>query len=104
MQALKRVTVEGLLEHALGSSARDEAAATARLGREALGARTGAAQACARAAMAWALYQHQRPQLEVRIARACPRAGTMRHVPSAECAAAAQRRAWRSGTVGAGRV
>lgn len=65
MQARKAATVEGLLARKNGQ-ARDEAAATARLGREVLGRRAEAAQACERAAMAWRLYEHQRRLLEVR--------------------------------------
>ena len=57
--------MEGLLGRKNGQ-ARDEAAATARLGREVLGRRAEAAQACECAAMAWRLYEHQRKLLEVR--------------------------------------
>ena len=74
-QARKATAVEGLLGR-VNARARDDAAAAARLGRDALGGRAEACLACARAAMAWALYQHQRPQLEVRITLACPCAGS----------------------------
>ena len=57
--------MEGLLARKHGQ-ARDEAVATARLGREVLGRRAEAGQACEAAAMAWRLYAHQCKLLEVR--------------------------------------
>ena len=65
MQAHKAATVEGLLKRK-NAQAHDEAAATALLGREVLGRRAKAGQACESAAMAWRLYEHQRKLLEVR--------------------------------------
>ena len=65
MQARKAASVEGLLARK-HRQARDEAAATALLGREVLGRRAEAGQACEAAAMAWRLYEHQCKLLEVR--------------------------------------
>ncbi|KAK9836945.1 hypothetical protein WJX81_001769 [Elliptochloris bilobata] len=63
-RARKAATVEGLLGR-VNREAHDKAAATARLGKEVLGRRGEAEQACVRAAMAWRLYENQCKQMKL---------------------------------------